>query len=222
METSTIPPRQLAPLLRPHLQTLLGVEPVGPLAVGDQPLPPQQRVQPEIAVAAVLRGQLLQAADDRLVVLRRRTVLLHRPRQADNPAAAPLAETQRVHQEAHGSSPGHGLTNVFREGPSSPTIRFSLAFSVSSSRSRFASLASMPPYFFRQVYYRIRLVQFTTHEFGHQWKVVLAAMRSRSCARVRQRSSRTESSASRVSKWRLATGSSTSGQRCSAGCNSGV
>lgn len=54
-----IPPRQLAPLLRPHLQAFLDVEPVGPLAVRDQPLSPQQRVQPEIAVAAVLRSQLL-------------------------------------------------------------------------------------------------------------------------------------------------------------------
>ncbi len=69
---------------------------------------------------------------------------------------------------------------------------------------------------------RKQIDQFAAFGFGHQWKVVFAAMRFRSCARVRHRSARTASSASRVSKWRLATGSSTSGQRCSAGCSSGV
>ena len=42
--------------------------------------------------------------------------------------------------------------------------------------------------------------QFASARFGHQWNLVLAAMTSRSCSRVRQRSASTASSASRVSK----------------------
>ena len=57
---------------------------------------------------------------------------------------------------------------------------------------------------------------------GHQWKLVLAAMRFRSFPRVRHRLARMASSSPSVSKWRLTMGSSTSGQRCSAGWSSGV
>ena len=42
--------------------------------------------------------------------------------------------------------------------------------------------------------------QFAASGFGHQWKLVFAAIRFRFCARVRHRSARTASSSSRVSK----------------------
>jgi hypothetical protein len=89
-----IPSRQLAPLLRADLQTLLDVEPVRPLVVHDQPLAPQHGVQPRTAVAAVLRGEVLHPRDDGGVILWHRAVLLHRSRQSDESAATPLAQAE--------------------------------------------------------------------------------------------------------------------------------
>ena len=100
LRCDAVAPGQLAPRPGPHLQAHLGVEAAGALAVRHQPLPPQHRVQPELAVAAVLRGQLLHGARHCRVVLRRGRVLLHRARQADDPAAPPSAETQRVHKKS--------------------------------------------------------------------------------------------------------------------------
>lgn len=57
--------------------------------------------------------------------------------------------------------------------------------------------------------------------FGRQWKRVFAAMRSEGWRKMRRRSARTTSRSLSVSKCRLALGSSTSGQRRSAGRSSG-
>ncbi len=62
--------------------------------------------------------------------------------------------------------------------------------------------------------------QFGLIGLGHQWKSVCGLMVSASSRR--QRSATTASSSASVAKCRLATGSSTSGQRCSAGCSSGL
>ena len=55
---------------------------------------------------------------------------------------------------------------------------------------------------------------------GHQWKSVCGLMVSAS--RRRQRSATTASSSASVAKCRVMMGSSTRGQRCSAGCSSGL
>src|SRR3954469_24751732 len=62
--------------------------------------------------------------------------------------------------------------------------------------------------------------QFALIGLGHQWKSVCGLMVSAS--RWRQRSAMTASRSASVAKCRLATGSSTKGQRCSAGCSSGL
>src|SRR5947199_7987639 len=57
---------------------------------------------------------------------------------------------------------------------------------------------------------------------GHQAKWVAALITSGMSARVRQRSPSAASRSSSVAKCLFATASSASGQRCSAGCSSGV
>ena len=57
-------------------------------------------------------------------------------------------------------------------------------------------------------------------DLGHQWKSVCGLMAASS--RRRQRAATAASSASKVAKCWLTTASSTSGQRCSAGCGSGL
>ncbi len=91
-----IPSRQLAALLRADLQTLRESR---PLVGHDRPLAPQHRRQPRTAVAAVLRGEVLHPRDDGGVILRHRAVLLHRSRQPDAPAAAPLAQAELRHRD---------------------------------------------------------------------------------------------------------------------------
>ena len=60
------------------------------------------------------------------------------------------------------------------------------------------------------------------YSVGHQWKLVLALMTAGSSVRIEHRRSRASESSSREAKGRLATVSSASGQRCSAGWSSGV
>jgi len=62
--------------------------------------------------------------------------------------------------------------------------------------------------------------QFGLIGLGHQWKSVCGLTVSASSRR--QRSAMAASRSARVAKCRLTTGSSTKGQRCSAGCNSGL
>ena len=88
-----VAPRQLPTLLGPNLQPLLAIESVGSLAIDDKTLPPQQGMQPQEAIAAILRRKNLQPVDNCRIVFRQRPVLPNRPRQADDPAAAPLAQT---------------------------------------------------------------------------------------------------------------------------------
>ncbi len=57
--------------------------------------------------------------------------------------------------------------------------------------------------------------QFGRIGFGHQWKLVCGL--TAAASKRRQRSATTVSRSANVAKWRLATGSSTSGQRRSAG-----
>ena len=57
---------------------------------------------------------------------------------------------------------------------------------------------------------------------GHQAKWVAALITSGMSARVRQRSLSAASRSSSVAKCLFATASSANGQRCSAGCSSGV
>jgi tetratricopeptide (TPR) repeat protein len=62
--------------------------------------------------------------------------------------------------------------------------------------------------------------QFGLIGLGHQWKSVCGLTVSASSRR--QRSAMTASRSASVAKCRLTTGSSTKGQRCSAGCSSGL
>jgi hypothetical protein len=62
--------------------------------------------------------------------------------------------------------------------------------------------------------------QFGLIGLGHQWNSVCGLMVCASSRR--QRSAMTASRSARVAKCRLTTGSSTKGQRCSAGCSSGL
>jgi hypothetical protein len=58
--------------------------------------------------------------------------------------------------------------------------------------------------------------------WGHQWKLVWLLTRLRLLLRSTQRAATAASRSCKVSKWRLAIGSSTWVQRVSAGCSSGV
>lgn len=83
-------------------------EPACSLAVCNQAVPPQHRIQPEIAVTTFLGRQLLHAGDDGPIVPRERPVLLHRPRHPNEAANPPLAQTHLGHQEAHGFALPYG------------------------------------------------------------------------------------------------------------------
>src|SRR5690606_28142633 len=94
-----------------------------------------------------------------LVPLRlRRRVTLARPRLAQSPTRPTLGDPEASPHVTDGdASPGRAqkfpLATSFRiwlSSACSATIRFSRAFSFSSSRSRFASSAFIPPYWFRQ------------------------------------------------------------------------
>ena len=61
----------------PNLQPLLAIEPVGSLAIDDKTLPPQQGMQPQEAIAAMLRRKDLQPIDNRRIVFRKWPVLPH-------------------------------------------------------------------------------------------------------------------------------------------------
>jgi hypothetical protein len=103
-----VAPRKLAALLSPHLQALGTVEPPSALAVHDQALPREHRMQPRIAVSTVLRGEDSQALEHRRVVAADELILPDRPRHADDPAAPPLAQPHLRHQETHGFALHHG------------------------------------------------------------------------------------------------------------------
>lgn len=154
-----ISPGQFAPLLRPHLQPFGSVEAPGPLVVDGQPLPAEQGVQPQIAVAAVLRGEHTQALAHGRIVALDRPVLLHRAPLTDDPATPPFAQALIGHEKAHGSAFRDGRHQFFARSSFiadtssiwSATIRFNFAFSASNSRSRRASDASRLPNFLRHV-----------------------------------------------------------------------
>ena len=57
---------------------------------------------------------------------------------------------------------------------------------------------------------------------GHQWKLVWPSKRLGEASRVRHRSAMTASRSAMVSKYLLAMGSSSTGQRHSAGCSCGL
>lgn len=108
-----VPPRQLSTLFHTHLQAFGRVEPIGPFVVHDQALAAKHGVQPQIAIAPVLRGQCLHPLDHSLVVLRHCPILLNQPRQANNPAGPSFTEPTLGHQEAHGFALRHGLHQFF-------------------------------------------------------------------------------------------------------------
>ncbi len=62
----------------PDGQTFFAVEPFDPLVVDDDPLPPQQHVQPPVAEARALRRQLPQPPAQRCVVASAPPPVAHR------------------------------------------------------------------------------------------------------------------------------------------------
>jgi len=108
-----IPPRQLTPLLGPHLKSFGPVEPIGALGVLNEPLAFEQHMQPQIAVAFVGRGQSFHPVDGGVVVPGDGPVLLHRPGKPDDAAGPALGQIHRLLEKAHGFALCHGLHQFF-------------------------------------------------------------------------------------------------------------
>ena len=92
---------------RSHLQTLLVIKPVGAFTVHHKSLTPQHEVQPQIAIALVLRSQFFHAFDGGGIVLRYEPVLLHRPCQAGDPARPPVAQADLALKQSQRFALGH-------------------------------------------------------------------------------------------------------------------
>lgn len=69
LRCDTVPSWQLSPFLRANLQALLGEKAIGPLVVHDQVFTLKHCVKAQVAVASVLRRQLLHAFDCSLIIL---------------------------------------------------------------------------------------------------------------------------------------------------------
>ncbi|MEM6971910.1 MAG: hypothetical protein AAF577_03820, partial [Pseudomonadota bacterium] len=105
------------PQLLGHGLIVVSTEPAAgyrALAVHDQTLAPEHGVQAERAVAAVLRSQRAHPLQQGRVIALDRSILMHRSRETDNPAGAPLAQSKLGHGKAHGFALCHGPTSVLQ------------------------------------------------------------------------------------------------------------
>src|SRR6185503_17399946 len=146
-------PNALA-LSLPHHEPLFPIQPVRPLVVHGPTLPSKQHLDAPVAVAALLRGELGNAA---LELKRRRAaapIAIQRARDPHQPTSTRHAQTALGGEDPHRLAPGLRAYH-FRPRRSfsaeisstwSATMRLSLAFSASSSRSRRSSATVMPAY----------------------------------------------------------------------------
>ncbi len=143
--------RPLAAAAPAHHQALLAIDPEQALVVDRKALPPQQHMQPPIAEAAALGSHGLHALAQEAIVRARGLVADCHAAEAGGFTRPPFAHPVMPHEM--GDSPALGSGRHFPSRSFSATLssmasasmRFSLAFSSSSARSRLASDTSMPP-----------------------------------------------------------------------------
>src|SRR5215467_13163285 len=144
----------LATAASPHHQPLFFVQPVNPLAVDRVTLAPQQHPKAPIAKPPALPSQRSQPLAQLIVIAPSVPVAHARPVHGSHTARPPLAHREPASQMSHRLAASSGRHHFFPSRSfnaalssiASANSRFSLAFSASKARSRFASLTSSPPY----------------------------------------------------------------------------
>jgi hypothetical protein len=145
--------------LDPHTQALFPPDTLNLLAVVGMSLASQNGVRTPIAPAGMLLGEAPQPLAQVPVRIRLdRFVALCGAMLSDDLACPPLREAEAVGEHDHRSPPprrAHQFPRLISRravitSSLSATIRFNVTFSRSSSLSRFASSAFIPPYCLRQ------------------------------------------------------------------------
>src|SRR6185436_3285001 len=140
-----------------HHQPFFSIEAIDLLVVHDLSTPSQTPAQPLVPIPRQLRRQGSQSFPQLGIWWSTRPVLPRRPRQTEQFAASSFAHSvplDRVRSFATIRRRRHHffeLTSfrIWLSSTSSATMRLSRTFSAMSSRNRFASLTSRPPYFWR-------------------------------------------------------------------------
>src|SRR5262245_61465329 len=154
-----VPQMPLFPGFLRHFQPLPAPQPIHALAIHRPALTPQQRPDPPIAITRMLTHQrqhpfhqpTLRILDAGPITLRLSRLTQHpaRPSLA-HPEAPPHANDRLLPACRTRQFPSRASLSMALSNPASASSFFRRLFSSSSSLSRLASSAFMPPYWFRQ------------------------------------------------------------------------